>query len=95
MGEGQAVGMSGMAVRVCSGDDDEWLEPMPNRLYAGLLGGPLDGQLLDVTDWTPEERAQGALLVTDRGLFGARGRAYYSLAATDPDGPFLWDGDTP
>ncbi|MFD3808524.1 hypothetical protein ACFWSF_38400 [Streptomyces sp. NPDC058611] len=76
-------------------DDVEQCGPAPGRTYVDLVGGPLDGQLPDVTGWSSEQLAEGALLITDRGLYGAGGRALYSPIEADPNGPFLWLGDTP
>ncbi|OKK16332.1 hypothetical protein AMK16_25540 [Streptomyces sp. CB00455] len=85
-----------MDERVYCGDEGYWVRPAPGRAYVRLVGGPLDGQLLDVTNLPEQERVEGVLLVTDRGLFGPGGRALYSPAAADDrEGPFLWDGDTP
>ncbi|MFD3546559.1 hypothetical protein ACFWUW_13295 [Streptomyces sp. NPDC058655] len=84
-----------MDARVYCGDDSHWAGPVSGHEYVGLLGGPLDGQLFDVTGWTEQDRAVGALLITDRGLFGPGGRALYSPSEADPRGPFRWDGDTP
>lgn len=48
--------------------DDPSPGPRPGRIYRELLGGPLDGQLLDVTDWMPEDLFTGALLITPLGM---------------------------
>ncbi|MEV7835382.1 hypothetical protein AB0P12_32880 [Streptomyces subrutilus] len=77
------------------GSDGEPSGPVPGHAYAELRGGPLDGELLDVTGWSVEERSGGAFLITDRGRYGAGGRAAYTPAEDDPEGPFLWEGDTP
>ncbi|MER5731221.1 hypothetical protein ABT084_23330 [Streptomyces sp. NPDC002138] len=87
--------MTTMDARVYCGDDGEWTAPSPGRVYVPLLGGPLDGQLYDITDVSPQERAVGALLITDRGLFGPGGRALYKPSEADPQGAFFWEGDTP
>ncbi|MFD3938164.1 hypothetical protein ACFWSF_26465 [Streptomyces sp. NPDC058611] len=88
--------MSGINVRrVYGSDDDERCGPAPGHTYVDLVGGPLDGQVLDVAGWSGEQLAEGALLITDRGLYGAGGRALYSPIEADPQGPFLWLGDTP
>lgn len=87
--------MSSAEARVYCGDEGHVVRPDPGRLYATLLGGPLDGQLLDVTNLPAQERAEGVLLITDRGLFGPGGRALYSPCDPDPASPFIWDGDTP
>ncbi|MFD3781745.1 hypothetical protein [Streptomyces sp. NPDC058612] len=76
-------------------DVDGRCEPVPGREYVDLVGGPLDGELLDVTGWSVQARTEGVLLVTDGGLFGPGGRALYSPREAAPAGPFLWDGDTP
>ena len=54
----------------------------------------LDGLLLDVTGWTPEQLAGGAALITEVGAFGSGGRACYS---PDPERPQMWrwEGDAP
>ncbi|MGW6940845.1 hypothetical protein ACWGF3_17860 [Streptomyces xanthophaeus] len=87
--------MTTMDARVYCGDDGQWAGPSPGRVYVNLLGGPLDGQLYDTTDMSPQEREVGALLITDRGFFGPGGRAFYKPSEADPGGPFLWEGDTP
>ncbi|MGW7411015.1 hypothetical protein [Streptomyces sp. NPDC054863] len=66
----------------------------PGRNYAELIGGPLDGLLLDTTGWTPEERRAGAVLRTELGHFGPGGRALYDPRPDDPD-RFDWSGDAP
>ncbi|MFD3762145.1 hypothetical protein [Streptomyces sp. NPDC058622] len=83
------------ARRVYGTDDDGPCEPVPGHEYVDLVGGPLGGELLDVTGWSVHERTEGVLLVTDRGLFGPGGRALYSPSEADPAGPLLWDADTP
>lgn len=75
--------------------------PAPWRTYAALTGGPLDGLLLDITDWTKDEIDNGAALVAERGRFPG-GRTLY---APHPEGPrapapgvtccFHHTGDTP
>ncbi|MET9656776.1 hypothetical protein [Streptomyces sp. NPDC006510] len=59
-----------------------------------LVGGALDGQLVDVTSWTPAERATGAMLITNDGTFGAGGRAEYEARLGEP-GRWDWAGDVP
>ncbi|MEU6966046.1 hypothetical protein [Streptomyces chrestomyceticus] len=54
--------------------DDPHAVPRPGRRYAELVGGPLDGLLLDITGWTPQEISTGAALMTELGQFGAGGR---------------------
>ncbi|CAM5674819.1 hypothetical protein SAVIM338S_07138 [Streptomyces avidinii] len=87
--------MTTMDGRVYCGDDGDWASPLPGRAYVALLGGPLDGRLFDVSGWSEQERAVGALLITDRGFFGRGGRALYKPSKADLSGPFLWDSDTP
>ncbi|WP_431985384.1 hypothetical protein [Streptomyces qinglanensis] len=50
-------------------------------------GQRLDGLLLDVTDCTEAELADGAALITEIGAFGAGGRALYGPRAADPRCP--------
>ncbi|MFF3018236.1 hypothetical protein [Streptomyces sp. NPDC057939] len=65
------------------------------REYAELVGGLLDGQLLDVTGWTAADRAGGVLLIADLGLYGPGGRADYAPDDDDAAGGlFRWRGDT-
>ncbi|MFH8411226.1 hypothetical protein ACH4FX_41640 [Streptomyces sp. NPDC018019] len=45
--------------------DDPHPGPRPGRTYAELVGGPLDGLLLDITGWTTEEIATGAALMAE------------------------------
>ncbi|MPY56006.1 hypothetical protein [Streptomyces spongiae] len=68
--------------------------PKPGRSYAELVGGPLDGLLLDITGWRPEEIDDGVSLLTELGRFGSGGRALYDPR---PGGPACWDrgGDSP
>ncbi|MFD5560703.1 hypothetical protein [Kitasatospora griseola] len=68
--------------------------PRPGRDYRELVGGPLDGLLLDVTGWTGDELGCGAALVTELGHYGGGGRTHYEPRPADP---LRWDwaGDTP
>ncbi|MER5618224.1 hypothetical protein [Streptomyces sp. NPDC002215] len=68
--------------------DDPSPGPQPGCTYVELVGGALDGQLLDVTGWTTEQRSGGALLITEVGMYGAGGRADYAQRPGDPD---RWD----
>ncbi|MGW3209041.1 hypothetical protein [Streptomyces sp. NPDC001135] len=68
--------------------------PKPGRAYAELVGGPLDGLLLDITGWTQDEIDTGVILQTELGQFGAGGRAMYDPRPGDP-ARFDWTGDTP
>ncbi|MER6565426.1 hypothetical protein ABT288_04380 [Streptomyces sp. NPDC001093] len=76
------------------GQDHDRPGPRPGRRYAELVGGPLDGLLLDITDWTGDESGSGAALPTELGRFGAGGRAMYTPRPGDPR-HFDWDGDVP
>ncbi|MFF5553826.1 hypothetical protein [Streptomyces olivaceoviridis] len=49
------------------------------------VGGPLDGLLLDITGWAPDEAGTGAALATELGQFGAGSRALYDPRSGDPD----------
>ena len=84
-----------MVRRVYGADhDDPDPGPRPGHEYAELVGGALDGLLLDVTGWTESERADGAALVTEIGAYGAGGHAWYRPRAADP-GHWEWEGDSP
>lgn len=71
--------------------------PKPGHSYVELVGGPLDGMLLDVTGWPPQEVVDGALLMSDHGAFGPGGRSDYVPAEGDGGeaGRFVWRGDVP
>ncbi|MFD7669100.1 hypothetical protein [Streptomyces sp. NPDC059788] len=74
--------------------DDPHPGPRPGRRYAELVGGPLDGLLLDITSWTPQDIAMGAALITEIGQFGPGGRALYEPRPGDAS-RWDWDGDIP
>ncbi|MGW7529243.1 hypothetical protein [Streptomyces sp. NPDC054783] len=76
------------------GQDHDQPGPRPGRRYAELVGGPLDGLLLDITSWTRDEIRTGAALPTELGQFGVGGRAVYAPRPGDPR-RFDWDGDVP
>ncbi|MFH8894750.1 hypothetical protein [Streptomyces sp. NPDC017949] len=80
--------------RVYGWEPGESAGPTAGHEYVELVGGPLDGQLLDVTGWTPVDRAGGALLIADLGLYGPGGRADYAPDDDAAGGPFRWRGDT-
>jgi len=67
--------------------------PRPGRTYRELVGGPLDGLLLDVTGADPEELTGGAALVTELGARGPGGRAHYRPRPADP-AKWDWAGDS-
>ncbi|MFH9354917.1 hypothetical protein [Kitasatospora sp. NPDC017646] len=73
--------------------DDPDPGPQPGHEYRELVGGPLDGLLLDVTGWTAEQLADGAALATEIGRCGAGGRAHYDPRPADPS-RWDWAGDT-
>ncbi|MFI9064473.1 hypothetical protein ACIGQE_21820 [Streptomyces sp. NPDC053429] len=77
--------------------DDPDPGPEPGHDYVELVGGPLDGQLLDVTGWSPLEVADGVLLMSERGEFGPGGRCAYEPDEADGVYPtrFGWRGDVP
>ncbi|KND33667.1 hypothetical protein [Streptomyces acidiscabies] len=72
------------------GADHEDAGPRHGRRYAELVGGPLDGLLLDVT-----ERAAGVgeevVLATEIGRYGAGGRSVYVGEGRRLE----WRGDLP
>lgn len=64
----------------------------PGHRYAALIGGPLDGQRLDVTGWSVQQLLDGAALITELGAYGPGGRAHYGQHG-DP-GWLFWVGDS-
>jgi hypothetical protein len=76
------------------GTDHDHPGPKPGRSYAELVGGPLDGLLLDITGWRPEEIDDGVSLLTELGQFGPGGRALYDPRPGDP-ARWDWAGDSP
>ena len=68
--------------------------PLPNRHYAELVGGPLDGLLLDITGWTQDEIDTGVSLQTELGQFGPDGRALYDPRPGDQS-RLDWSGYSP
>jgi len=76
------------------GADHDHPGPQPGRRYAELVGGPLDGLLLDITGRTRDEPGTGVALSTELGQFGAGGRAMYDPRPGDA-ARFDWAGDTP
>ncbi|MBZ6227133.1 hypothetical protein ACFW5S_08045 [Streptomyces olivaceus] len=82
-----------MRGRVYGADHDN-PGPRAGRVYAQLVGGPLDGLLLDVTDLEPQERDRGVSLATEVGRYGPGGRAAYAPRPGDAR-RFDWRGDVP
>ncbi|QNP74628.1 hypothetical protein IAG44_37710 [Streptomyces roseirectus] len=78
------------------GADHEDAGPRPGRRYAELVGGPLDGLLLDVTEDGAGEGGdvREVVLATEIGRYGAGGRAVYARGAAD-ERRLEWRGDVP
>jgi hypothetical protein len=74
--------------------DDPHPGPRAGHAYRELVGGPLDGLLLDVTGWDEERLSQGAVLATEIGAFGPGGRAAYQPRPGDAH-RWDWHGDMP
>jgi hypothetical protein len=68
--------------------------PRPGRAYVELVGGPLDGLLLDVTDRPDEQRRAAVPLSTEIGRYGPGGHALYGPRPGAPR-RYDWQGDTP
>ncbi|MCA1223393.1 hypothetical protein [Streptomyces sp. 8L] len=84
-----------MQRRVYGADhDDPDPGPQPGHEYRELVGGPLDGLLVDVTGWDAEEVVEGAALITEIGAYGPGGRAQYGPRNGD-SAKWDWEGDTP
>ncbi|GGZ59608.1 hypothetical protein GCM10010387_61700 [Streptomyces inusitatus] len=84
-----------MRGRVYGSDhDDPDPGPRPGRDYAELVGGPLDGLLLDVTGWTAHRLAEETALPTEIGRYGPGGRSVYAPRPSAP-GKRDWRHDTP
>ncbi|GAA3163446.1 hypothetical protein [Streptomyces ramulosus] len=70
--------------------------PEPGHEYRELTGGgPLDGQIIDVTGYTDEQRGFGAYLIADNTAYDPGGRAAYAPPDADPTAPWEWEGDIP
>lgn len=81
--------------------DDADPGPLAGRTYAALIGGPLDGLLLDITGWRPDEVDDGAVLSTELSRWPG-GRSLYDPRHGEPRTPgpgvmcrFYYCGDTP
>ncbi|MQS35851.1 hypothetical protein [Streptomyces katsurahamanus] len=84
-----------MRGRVYGADhDDPDPGPQPGHDYRELVGGPLDGLLLDVTGWPAKRLSGGAALTTEIGRFGPGGHALYGPRAGAPQ-RWDWQGDAP
>ncbi|WP_424216534.1 hypothetical protein ACN20G_30855 (plasmid) [Streptomyces sp. BI20] len=64
--------------------DDPDPGPRPGRRYLELVGGPLDGLLLDVTDRPAGTAPAEVGLRTDLGRFGPGGHSVYTVRPGDP-----------
>ena len=81
--------------------DDPHPGPLPHQTYVALTGGPLDGLLLDTTNWRPEEVDDGVALATELFQWPG-GWALYDPRPGEPQPPggpvacrFHYSGDTP
>ncbi|MFD7549733.1 hypothetical protein ACFV0R_03915 [Streptomyces sp. NPDC059578] len=84
-----------MRRRVYGADhDDPDPGPRTGHDYVELVGGPLDGLLLDVTGWPEERRRTTVPLSTEIGRYGAGGHALYGPRPNDRR-RYDWQGDTP
>ncbi|MFK4149906.1 hypothetical protein [Streptomyces sp. NPDC004065] len=76
------------------GADHEDAAPRPGRTYAQLVGGPLDGLLLDITGRPAATPGGQIALPTEMGRYGAGGRALYEPRPRDAR-RYDWRGDIP
>ncbi|MEW1904536.1 MULTISPECIES: hypothetical protein [unclassified Streptomyces] len=81
--------------------DDPDPGPRAGRTYAELVGGPLDGLLLDIHGWPPAEVDDGVALATELSRWPG-GRALYDPRPGEPRAPgpgvacrFYHTGDIP
>ncbi|MFC8290332.1 hypothetical protein ACFUJ0_32640 [Streptomyces sp. NPDC057242] len=81
--------------------DDPDPGPRAGRTYAELVGGPLDGLLLDIHGWPPAEVDDGVALSTELSRWPG-GRALYAPRPGEPRCPgpgvacrFHHTGDVP
>ncbi|MET9934905.1 MULTISPECIES: hypothetical protein [unclassified Streptomyces] len=90
-----------MSGRVYGRDHDDFDPgPKPGRTYAELVGGPLDGLLLDIHEWRTVEVDDGVILITELGRLPG-GRALYDPRPGEAHKPgpgvtcrFHYTGDT-
>ncbi|MFI5688019.1 hypothetical protein [Streptomyces sp. NPDC051636] len=82
-----------MRGRVYGADHDD-AGPRPHHTYVQLVGGPLDGLLLDVTDRSGHTPGEPVALVTEMGRYGPGGRALYAPRPGDGS-RYDWHGDAP
>jgi hypothetical protein len=75
--------------------------PQPDRCYAELVGGPLDGLLLDIHGWRAEDIDGGVALATELSQWPG-GRALYDSRPGEAHTPgcgvtcrLYYSGDTP
>jgi hypothetical protein len=68
--------------------------PRQGHEYVELVGGPLDGLLLDVTQVPRTERPEGVIRLTGIGDPAAGAGARYACRPDRP-GVWLWQRDTP
>lgn len=59
--------------------DDPAASLQPGHHYREQTGGPLDGELIEVTGWPEEEITTGAYLITPHNTYGPGGRASYAF----------------
>ncbi|MEV0750188.1 hypothetical protein AB0I75_34140 [Streptomyces sp. NPDC050273] len=59
--------------------------PQPGHTYRELVGGPLDGQLIEVTGWTEDEITTGAQLITPHSAYGPGGWLYRAVVGSGTD----------
>lgn len=76
------------------GADHEDAGPRPGHTYVELVGGPLDGLLLDVTDRPEGAPGEQVSLTTELGRYGPGGRALYTPRRPG-DRRYDWYGDIP
>ncbi|WP_327170232.1 hypothetical protein OG471_01310 [Streptomyces sp. NBC_01336] len=75
--------------------DDPAASLQPGHHYREQTGGPLDGELIEVTGWPEEEITTGAYLITPHNTYGPGGRASYAPAFSRSGGRWVRESVAP
>ena len=68
-------------------------DPVPDIVIA--VGGPMDGEELDLSA-IPQAERDGVAMISPKSKWGSiGGRSWYSPRKGEPANRWYWDGDTP